>query len=44
MNAYVANNLYIGKDVVLTFETQGNPLDIGIVRQLVKMMEDDIDN
>lgn len=44
MNAYVANNLYTGKDVVLTFETQGNPLDIGIVRQLVKMMVEDIDN
>ena len=36
MNAYIANDLSLGKDVILTFETQGNPLDIGIVKQLVE--------
>lgn len=36
MNIYMANNLMIGVDVLLTFETQGSPLDIGIVKQMVR--------
>lgn len=38
MNAYVVNNLSVGRDVVLTFEAQGSPLDIGIVRKIVEMI------
>ena len=36
MNGYVSNGFLIGRDVILTFETQGNPLDIGVVKKLVK--------
>ena len=38
MNGYATNGLIPGKDVILTFETQGNPLDIGSVKQLVEEM------
>lgn len=36
MNIYATNDLLPGRDVVLTFETQENPLDIGVVKKLVK--------
>lgn len=36
INAYAANSFLPGIDVRLTFETQGNPLDIGIVNRLVE--------
>ena len=36
MNLYITNGLMPGKDVVVTFESQGNPLDIGVVKRLVK--------
>ncbi len=36
MNAYVDNNLMPGEDVIVTFETQGNPLDIGVVKKMVE--------
>ena len=36
MNTYVANGLLPGRDVILTFETQSNSLDIGVVKKLVK--------
>ena len=28
MNTYIANNLLPGRDVIVTFETMGNALDI----------------
>lgn len=36
MNAYIANDLLPGRDVLLTFETQGNALDIGVVKRMMK--------
>lgn len=36
MNTYVANGLLPGRDIILTFETQENPLDIGAVKNIVK--------
>lgn len=38
MNTYTANGLLPGRDVVLTFETQDNSLDIGVVKKLVKSL------
>lgn len=38
MNTYVSNGLLPGRDVILTFETQGNSLDIGVVKRLVKSL------
>lgn len=38
MNMYAAYGLLPGRDVVLTFETQENPLDIGVVKKLVKSL------
>lgn len=36
INGYIGNGLVIGKDVIVSFETQGSPLDIGIVKRLVE--------
>lgn len=36
INTYIANDLLPGREVVLTFEAQGNSLDIGIVKRLVR--------
>lgn len=36
INTYIANDLLPGQDVLVTFETQENPLDIRVVKQLVK--------
>lgn len=38
MNTYIANELLPGRDVVVTYETQSNPLDISVVKQLVKQV------
>lgn len=38
MNTYVSNGLLPGRDIILTFETQGNPLDIGVVKKIVKSL------
>ena len=38
INAYVRNNLLLGRDVVITYETQNTPLDIKVVKQLVKQI------
>ncbi len=38
MNAYIANNLLPGRDIILTFETMGNTLDITVVKKLVREM------
>lgn len=38
INMYVANGLLPGRDVILTFESQENPLDIGVVKKLVKSL------
>ena len=40
INSYIANDLLIGKDVIVTFETQDNSLDIGIVKKLVGSLLD----
>ena len=36
MNTYIANGLLPGKDVVLTFESKENALDVGVVKRLIK--------
>lgn len=36
MNNYVSNGLLPGRDVVWTFETQGYPLDVSVVKKIVK--------
>lgn len=36
MNTYVENGLLLGKDVVVTYETQENVLDIGVVKRMVE--------
>lgn len=36
MNIYVENGLFPGKDVVVTYETQENVLDIGVVKKMVE--------
>ena len=36
INAYVSNDLLLGRDVVITYETQNTPLDIKVVKQLVE--------
>ena len=36
MNTYVTNGLLPGKDVILTYETQNNPLEIGVVKRMIK--------
>lgn len=38
MNIYITNGLMPGKDVILTFETQGNALDIGVMKKLVNSL------
>ena len=35
MNLYVTNGLMIGKDVVVTCETEENALDIRVVKKMV---------
>ena len=36
MNAYIINDLLPGRDVMTTFETLGNPLDVSVVKRIVK--------
>ena len=36
MNTYIANGLMIGRDVVVTYETSLTPLDINVVKKLIK--------
>ena len=36
MNTYVTNGLLPGKDVILTYETQNNPLEISAVKRMIK--------
>lgn len=38
MNTYIANDLLPGRDVVVTYESQGNALDIKVVKQLVQQV------
>lgn len=38
MNLYAANDLLPGRDVIMTFETFENPLDISVVKKLVKLL------
>lgn len=40
MNTYVSNDLLPGRDVVITVETLGNPLDVSVVKRLVKEIEE----
>lgn len=36
MNLYIANDLLPGRDVVMTFETLANPLDVSVIRKVVQ--------
>ena len=36
INTYVMNGLMLGKDVILTYETQNNPLEISVVKRMIK--------
>ena len=36
INTYVTNGLMLGKDVILTYETQNNPLEISAVKRMIK--------
>jgi hypothetical protein len=36
MNSYVANGFVIGRDVVVSYETQSLPLDIKVVKRMVQ--------
>lgn len=38
INTYIENDLLPGRDVIVTFESQGNALDIGVVKRLIKEM------
>lgn len=38
MNTYITNDLLPGRDVVFSFESLNNPLDIKVVKQLVKQI------
>ena len=38
MNTYIANDLLPGRDVVVSFESQSTPLDIKVVKRLVKQI------
>ena len=38
MNTYIANDLLLGRDVVVSFESLSNPLDIKVVKRLVKQI------
>lgn len=39
MNLYMTNGLMIGKDVVVTCETASVPLDINVVKKLIKELQ-----
>ena len=39
MNLYMTNGLMIGKDVVVSFETASVPLDINVVKKLIKELQ-----
>ena len=38
MNTYIANELLPGREVVVSYESLGNPLDIKVVKRLVKQI------
>ena len=38
MNTYIANDLLPGRDVIVSYESLSNPLDIGVVKRLVKQI------
>ena len=38
VNTYVSNNLIPGRDVIMTYETQNNSLDIKVVKRLVQQV------
>ena len=38
MNMYITNNLLPGRDVIITYESQNNPLDIKVVKRLVQQV------
>lgn len=38
MNTYIANELLLGRDVVVSLESSSSPLDIKVVKQLVKQI------
>ena len=36
MNTYINNGLLPGKDVLVTFETMTNPLDVSVVKKMIE--------
>ena len=38
MNTYIANDLLPGREIVVSYESLGNPLDIKVVKRLVKQI------
>ena len=44
MNTYMANNLLIGRDVVVSVETQNTPLDIKVVVRLIEQISKRVSN
>lgn len=40
INMYTENDLFVGRDVIVTYETVATPLDIHVVKQLIKDMLD----
>lgn len=42
MNTYTENDLFVGRDVLVTYETSSIPLDIHAVKRLIKDILDDI--
>ncbi len=41
INTYAENDLFVGRDVIVTYETMTTPLDIHIVKRLIKDISDD---
>ena len=38
INTYISNNLLLGRDVIVTYETLNTPLDIKVVKHLVQQV------
>lgn len=38
-NMYVMNNLIVGRDVIFSYESMANPLEIGVIKQIVESIK-----
>lgn len=38
MNIYIQNGLILGRDIIVSFETYSNPLDINVIKELIRTM------